>query len=280
MKPLRCLVLALVAVLGLSACLQQEKIVKLKPDGSGTIEEKVVMGKAVIDQMKSMASGFGGLSGLAGDKLAKPFSLMDEDKLKDAADKMGDGVKFVSAKPITTPEGEGYVAIYAFEDINKVRLRQDLSDKMPSGGNSVVKMKPGKEEAVKFQFVKGSPASLKIKLPEIKDEDVQKAQKDKPQLPDGKDEMAAMMLQQVFKDMKIKTAIEFEGQIVDTNATYREGAGVTLAEMDFNKVLADPAKFQALTKANPKSLDDAKALMKDVDGIKVETQEEVMVKFK
>ena len=55
---------------------------KLKPDGSGTIEETVVMSKASIAQMEQMAAGFGGLGNKKADKPAKGFEVMDEAKLK------------------------------------------------------------------------------------------------------------------------------------------------------------------------------------------------------
>ena len=54
-----------------------------------------------------------------------------------------------------------------------------------------------------------------------------------------------MMMQQMFKDMKISLAVEVAGRIVETNAEYRDGSRVTLMEMDFNKVLAEPGEVQS-----------------------------------
>lgn len=88
-----------------------------------------------------------------------------------------------------------------------------------------------------------------------------------------------MMMQQMFKDMKITIAIEVAGKIAQTNAEHVTGPRVTLMEMDFNKVLANPEKFKELTKAQPKSIEEAKAIVKGVDGIKAETQPEISVKF-
>lgn len=50
-------------------------------------------------------------------------------------------------------------------------------------------------------------------------------------------------------------------------------------EMDFNKVLANPEKFKALAKANPQTMQEAKTLLKEIDGVKVETAPEVKIKF-
>ncbi len=280
MKFLRSSALALIAILFLPACLQQEKVIKLKTDGSGTVEETMVMSKEVVAQMKQMTEGFGSLlqgKDKAGGGGAAPFQIMDEKKLREAAEKMGDGVTFVSATPVTTPMGEGYKAIYAFTDINKLKVDQNPGDNMPGADNPMLqKANKTKKEPVKFEFTKGSPASLTVKLPQPKPGDLPK---ERPQMPAGGQDMAGMMMQQMFKDMKISLAIEVAGRIVQTNAEYKDATRVTLMEMDFNKVLANPEKFQALTAAQPKTIEEAKGLVKGVDGIKAETQPVVTVKF-
>jgi len=79
--------------------------------------------------------------------------------------------------------------------------------------------------------------------------------------------------------MRLSLVVEVEGTIGETNAEYHEGSRVTLMDMDFNKVLADPAKFKAMAKANPQSLQEAKELIKGLDGVKIETAPEVKIKF-
>ena len=49
--------------------------------------------------------------------------------------------------------------------------------------------------------------------------------------------------------------------------------------MDFNKLMANPAKFKALSKADPKTIEETKALVKGIDGIKVETKPSVSIQF-
>ena len=277
MKTLRLALIALLFTIGLSGCLQIEKVVKLKPDGSGTVEETVVMGKEVIAQMQQMAAGFGDLGGKKAEKPAdKGFELMDEKKLKDAADKMGDGVTFVSAKKIDNNKGSGFTAVYAFADINKLKLDQNPGDAMPSPGGVKAGEPPGgkKQEPVTFKFAKGSPAELVVKMPtpEMK-------QPEKKEQAPGMEDMAMQMMKQMFKDMKITMAVEVAGTITETNAEYKDGSRVTLMEMDFNKLLADPEKFKQLAKESPKTLQESKALMKGIDGVKIETAPEVKIRY-
>ena len=282
MKTLRSLALALVAVLGITGCLQVEKVVKVKPDGSGTIEETVIIGKAFLDQMTAMTSALGGGKSKDPAGAAPGFQLIDEAKLQAAAARMGDGVTFVSAKPLKTEKGDGFVAIYAFTDINQVKLNKDFNDAVPQPPGKGVTIKPSgdqNEPPVTFTFVKGTPSVLTVSLPPP-DLAAKKAEKkDEPAPPPGGDDMAMMMMKEMFKDMKMTVALEVEGKIAETDAKYVDGSRVTFVEMDFNQVLANPEKFKAMAKAQPKSLQDAEALLKGVEGIKIETQPKVTVKF-
>ena len=272
MKVFRLIFAAFVVMFGLTGCLQMEQVVKLKPDGSGTVEETVVLSKAALATMEQMVSGLGNA---AGDKKKEGASavpdLYDEAKLKAAAAKMGDGVTFVSAKRIDNEQGKGFTAIYAFTDINQLKLDQNPGEALPDTGGP--KPAGNKKEPVTFHFEKGSPALLTLKMPAPEFKPKPKDQ------PEGMEEMAMQMMKQMFKDMHVALAVEVEGTISETNAAYHEGSRVTLMDMDFNKVMADPEKFKALAKANPQSLQEAKALIKGLDGVKIETAPEVTIKF-
>ena len=152
---------------------------------------------------------------------------------------------------------------------DEVTIKVRVQDQIEVDGKS-------KKEPVKFEFTKGSPAALTVKLPQPKPGDLPK---ERPQAPAGGQDMAMMMMQQMFKDMKISLAIEVAGRIVQTNAEYKDASRVTLMEMDFNKVLGNPEKFKALSQAQPKTIEEAKALVKGTEGIKAETQPVVTVKF-
>ncbi len=268
MKAFRLIFAALTVMLGLTGCLQMEQIVKLKPDGSGTVEETVVLSKAGLAAMEQMVGAIGGDKKTEGGS-AMP-DLYDEAKIKAAAAKMGDGVTFVSAERIDGERGKGFKAVYAFTDVNKLKLDQNPGDALPDSGGP--KPAANKKEPILFQFDKGSPAQLTLKMPapEFKAKEPQ---------PEGMEDMAMQMMKQMFKDMHISMAVEVEGTISETNAEYRDGSRVTLMDMDFNKVMADPEKFKALAKANPQSLQEAKTLIKGLDGVKIETAPEVKIKF-
>ena len=269
--------LRLLPALLLTGCLQFDAVVKVKPDGSGTVEEKVMMGGAMVSQMKAMTQAFGG------DKAggAKSPDLYDEAKAKAQAAKMGEGVTFVSGKKLTTPDGsEGFTATYAFADINKLKLSTSPGDLAPGGAGGGMSFKgKGGEAPVVFQFTKGKTAELLVKPPQPKPDASTKAKKDAPSPEDAMQEAMLPMMQQMLKDMHMTVVIEVQGNIVETNAQWRDASRITLMDLDFNKVLADPAKLKALTKIKDPNSSDAKALLKTVPGVKVETAETVKIKF-
>lgn len=271
MKALRLLFAAFAVMFGFTGCLQMEQIVKLKSDGSGTVEETVVISKAGLAMMEQMVNAIGTGAGSKKKEGASAVpDLFDEAKLKAAAAKMGEGVTLVSAKPVDNDQGKGFTAIYAFTDVNKLKLDQNPGEALPASGGP--KPAGNKKEPVTFHFDKGSPAQVTLKMPTPEF-------KPKKEQPEGMEEMAMQMMQQMFKDMHISLAVEVDGTITETNAEYRDGSRVTLMDMDFNKVMADPEKFKALAKANPQSLQEAKTLIKGLDGVKIETAPEVTIKF-
>ena len=108
MKALK-LVVLLVISLALMGCFESLVLLKLNKDGSGTIEETVVISDSFMELMKS----FGGQEAEEQEK----EDLVDEEQLAEKAGSMGADVRLVSAEPVTTDRGAGYKAIYSFSDI-------------------------------------------------------------------------------------------------------------------------------------------------------------------
>jgi hypothetical protein len=288
MKPFfRTLLFATVCTF-LTGCFQIERVVSVKPDGSGTLTETIIIPKAMLAQMKEMTEGFaksfGDAAGPGGAAAPAPAPKSpadpDEAKLREQASKMGEGVTFVSAKKVATANGEGYAATYAFTDINKLKLNQDLSDSVP-GGSPGIDVQESKPEIIAFQFTKAKPSQLTITMP-VATSAEQEEKKDEAK-PDesfpGGEEMAMTMMKEMFKDMRVTLAVEVVGKLVKTDAENVAGNRVTLMDMDFNKLLANPEKFKAMSKANPKSFEEAKKVMKGIDGIKFETKQKVAISF-
>ena len=254
--------------LALMGCFESIVLLRVNKDGSGTIEETVVISDAFMELMKS----FGGEE--EGEEEEEPIN---EQELIDKAASMGEGVRYVSAEPVKTDRGSGYKAIYSFSDINDVRINQNPGENVsppPMGGEEEGPV----EEWLRFNFRGGKTATLEIIYPR----DMEMEQEEEPSEGeadmDSNPEMMEMM-RELYKDMHIRIAVEVNGEIAETNASYVEDSTVTLMDIDFAKILQDEEKFKELMNANPSTVEEMKELVKDNPGIKVEIQESIRIRF-
>jgi hypothetical protein len=287
--PMRWMV-TFVAALTLAGCLDMQKSVHVRADGSGYVEERMVMKGETVAMLKNMAQ----MDGEAGSKA--DFQLLDRDKLAEAAKTMGPGVTLASAEAISTPDGEGYVARYAFTDVNQLALDpnpNEGSDKdgappdqpgptpTPAGANTAGQAEA--RESVRFELRKGDQPVLVVsspKPPPTASQDSTAPDGPEAGLPEGPErQMAIQMMQQMFKGMRLAVQVEVEGDIVETNAAYRDGSRVTLVDIAFDRILADPERFERLVLAQPRGIQEARALMQGLPGVEVEIADPVEIRF-
>jgi hypothetical protein len=267
-------VLAAAAVTG---CLQSSTVIKMKPDGSGTIEQTTTMNAEAVAQFSALAA-------MGSDKDKKGGSsddLFSEKDARAAAAKMGQGVTFVSSQKIDTADRKGLKAIYAFTDIRTIKL-EELN--APGGMNDSGMSPAAKKDApITFQFqqLPGGNGLLTILQP-----GVDKADK-APGTPAANPGATAAvdpkmadqgleMMKTFMKGLKVDIVVQVP-RLVKTNSAYVQGGTVTLLSMDFDQVLSDPDALKKMNDA--KSLDDTKAMLKGVKGIKVNLEPQVTIEF-
>jgi len=270
------LALAVVAAAAVSGCLQSSTVIKMKPDGSGTIEETMTMSAEAVGQLGALAAmgddkdkkGKGGVDDLFSDKEAR-----------DAAAKMGQGVTFVSSEKIDTPDRKGLKAIYAFTDIRKLSLDEMKSPNMGDAAGAAG-APAAKDPPMTFDF-KQLPGGNGLLT--INQSSVDKALKTGDAKPAAKDAVDTKMAEQglemakaFMKGMKIDVLIQVP-RVVKTNSPYVEGTTVTLLSMDFDKVLADPKALERMNGLT--TLADTKAALKDFKGIKINLEPQVTIEF-
>ena len=275
MKTLIKILPILFVILSLTGCIDVQYKMNLKSDGSGTIVETVYMNTAMVQMIK-------GFMAMSGDSTKQEeFSLLDEVELRNEAIELGEGVKYVSGEELKDNGREGYRAIYEFEDVNKIKMDQDISDKAPSMGGE---NEETPEDDITFKFTKGNPATLIIFMPkedeesEFEDdsavEEEVEEEFEEEDVEEWTEEMKTMM-----KDFRISIQIDIDGDLVETNATYVDGSTITIMEMSFNELLKDPEQFKKLKNLDDTSYEETKELLKDIPGIKFETNEKVKVVF-
>jgi hypothetical protein len=261
MRSLKCLAV-LTAVVTLTACLDSTTIVKLKPDGSGTVEQTTLVNAAALKGM---------MSGAQAKKSDGP--VINREDLERTAARMGTGVTLVSAEPFKGANGfEGTKAIFAFEDINRIQISQDPNLSGRTSGRNTTE--PTADDPVKFKFTRGPTSStLTINyIDKAPTGDTPPTAAGGGDMPDLTNPMVMNMLKTMFKGFKINIGLEVVGSIVKTNAEYVSGPRITLLEMDVESLLADEAKLKALQgKLGPNaSLSEVKPLLRDIKGIKID----------
>jgi len=260
-----------------SSCIEQESTVRLNKDGSGTITQTVLMSAEMLE----MASQ-------GGEDPTK--QMVDKEKAEAQAAKMGEGVTVQKVEPLTKGDKKGAIIVYAFKDINKVKygFSQALSgmnDKAADvgAGGDAPDAEGAKENDKPILFVY-KDGELSVTLPQ--DKDKAKAGEEKPAADEEKkeeDEMANQMMEmmkEMLKDMRITFKLEMPGGIAESDATHVDGNTVTVMDVPFGKLVSDPAKMKKLQSMKDAEPAEVAAAFKDVEGLKIETKEQIKVKLK
>ena len=259
--------ISLIAALLVSSCLEYETKITLNKDGSGTITEETVFNAEIIGMLE-MAAQQGGQPGKS------PFDdLKNVDKAKAKAADYGEGVTFVKVEEIARNGGKGVRVTYKFADINKVSLNpgEGLTNLAP--GTAAEAKEVG--TALKFQFADNK---LTIISPDVDAEKARDATDDL-EIPDAQDPQAQQMMQ-MFKGMKMTSKLTAASGIAKTNASYHSGDTITLYEMDFDKILANPESLNAMKGIDMSDRAKAAAALSKIPGVQAETKEKVTVELK
>jgi hypothetical protein len=270
MKKFLSLIVAMVA-LSFSSCIEHHVVILLNKDGSGTITEETTLGAQAVAMMEQMA-GLGGEA--AGDPLG---DMADEAKAKTRAAGMGEGVTVKKVEKIDKEGRKGGRIVYAFKDINTVKFQfgdavSDMGEGMKPPGapdEEVMEEKP-------MTFVYKDNV-LKLANPSAGGEGAEDAGEGEDE---EVDEQSLMMAKQMMGDMKMSLKLELPGGIAETNASHVDGTTITFMEMEMGKLLEDPEKFKAFTRAKPETPAAMQEALKGIEGVKIETNDEVTVTLK
>ncbi|MBM4168135.1 MAG: hypothetical protein FJ215_03125 [Ignavibacteria bacterium] len=244
-----------------SGCLQVHTVVKVNTDGSGTIEETVTYGKSIAI-------------------LKEVFDEKEDEwsEVRDRSRSYGEGVTFVSSSRIRSRDSRGHRAIFAFTDINTVRLNQNPDRVVSTGSKKTRSEGPKmKDEYVTFRFSKGQPSRLTILMPQEKRAEVSVKKERKSR---SRDDEGLDLARWLVGDLELSTTVEVEGRVMESNASFRKGSVITLFAINLDDLLDSEGFLQEASEYEEISLSDAKRLMKKYPGIKVELNREVSVSFR
>jgi hypothetical protein len=270
MKIVRIISFLMVLTLLLTGCLQVETTLFVKKDGSGTINEKVLFSKTFVNMIKDFAQAFQDSAS------TEEFSIFEEENIIGDAKDYGDNVVYVSHEKIDNDNWEGYLATYSFDDITKIKISPDPDSKVDIGDEMTDNEK--EKEFYFFKFVKGNTPQLIIDRPDIELSSDSREDDDSTQYEENDAEEGEEFVK-MMEGMKIDIAVEVDGAIESTNATYVDGSRVTLFHMDFGEMMKNKEAFKEFKKNEPKNIDELKFYLDKLNGIKIEVEKPVTINF-
>lgn len=263
------------ALLGLvlPSCLQIETTVHLNKDGSGTIVEEISFGAQMLAMMEQMAA--------LGNPGESPLDdLTSEEKAKERATAMGEGVTFEKAEPLENNGAKGARVTYKFADINKITLSagDSMQAVMPDAAGAAADAAKD-ADPVKFTYNDGK---LVINVPQPEKEENEEAgpagdAEEFENTEEGQNPEMEAMVKQMLGDMKIALRVVVEPGISETNATHRDGNTITLMEMNMGELLKNEDALKKLTGIDQSDPKGAMEALKGIPGVKVEANPEVEV---
>ncbi len=267
MKLFKTIFLLIIAVTFITGCIKVETKVKINKDGSGRIFETVIMSKIFAEMISQFAGSFGDSTD------TEKFQLFDEKDFIESAKDFGSGVQFTGGESVSEDGWEGFKAEYSFDDLNKIRL-EPAPNNIVSIGMEDQQVEENKEYFY-FKFIKGDIPEVIISRPEIEKD----FNREKTEAEDNSDEVNDEFFK-LMEGMRVDVSLEFEGEIVESNATHVEGSTVTLLSMDIGKIVKNKETLEILKNSQPEEIEDMEVYVEKIPGMKLELKKHVTVKFK
>jgi hypothetical protein len=264
-----------------SACFSSQTVIKLHPDGSGTIEQTNLVNTAMLGMAAGMAKSMGGENAQGGAQMPKTDDLFSEEQMKKQAAQFGEGVQYVSSEKVTQGGMQGARAVYSFDRVDRLALGN------VKGGSAALEGTPptGAAATPQMQFALaktgGDLSRLTISFPEPKRD----AGPAEPAPAPGKSMAdippeALAMVRSMFDGARLAVEVEVDGRIIKTNAPATSGARATLLEVDFGQLLSDPSRFQALQSLKPGAdVETVRKALEGAKGVKIPLTSPVTIDF-
>lgn len=269
-------ILALMAVVSLSSCIELNSLIVVNKDGSGTIEETVLLGAQLKAMMSAMPPTPPGAPADPNNPMAALSQIVpDQKQAEKNAKSYGEGVTVKSVEEVNLPDGRGGVKVtYAYTDINKLSYQP--------GNDKASEVDPNaKQEAIRFSL---QGDELVLNIPQGNADSLKKPSKEELKEMQDIDPAQMAMMKPMFAGMRIAFAVKAAGGIASSDASHQNGDTVTVLDMQVDKLFDNPEAFKKFAKLmesqnqpDPKQLAEE---FKSIDGIKIEDKEKVTIKLR
>ena len=259
--------LIVAATVSATACFQSSTVLKVKADGSGTIEQRTLLTDAAIDQLRAFT--------ILGGGTGRDIDPLSEEQARSLAAAIGPGVTYLSSTPVRTPGAQGRESLYAFSDVTRLRISQQ--PQIPGG---VAVQAPGLNTAtdpITFGLTRQEDGNilLRILVPRLSGLPLGAPGANGSISPPSPDQIA--MVKQVLAGARLSVVVEPEGHVLRTSSPYVDGERVTLLDIDVYLATKDPALLDQLQTA--KTLEEARTAVRGVPGLKINLDPEITIEF-
>jgi hypothetical protein len=259
------LILVVAAVFGLASCLEIKSTITVNKDGTAIVEETALLG-AQLAAMMAQGGGAGGpgeqLKGL----------IMGKDEAEKRAKDLGEGVTVKSIEEVKSPDGKsGSKVTFAVADIRKLTYKPNTPEKDVSGEK--------KDDKMPFTL-EGSKLTITNPEADKKREGGEKPKKSPEEIAQMKAQVG--MMKPMFAGMRVSIEVKAGSGIASTDASHREGDGVTYLDVQFDKLLDNVDAFAEVMESGDTGLTMSEAAKKfeKVEGLKIEGKKVVKVELK
>ena len=263
-------VAALVFSLTASACFSSSTVVKVRADGSGSIQVSTSLSKAAIAELDAQAVDMGGTP-----QKATLEQWLPEMDARAAASRLGAGVRFVSTRATQDARSFRRVTVYEYADIRRLTLEPIpiLPAQVSSGGTARLEG----EHRLTFDLSANSDTGflLTARLPDARIEYAglevggdQTTETD----PEG-----LALARKLFSGARFDVTIEPDLPVISTNTPHRSGQRITLVAIDVERLAFDEVVWKRLVQ--PGSLDELRYQLHDVPGVTISLDREVRIEL-
>ncbi len=279
--------------LGLSGCFEMSVVLGVRKDGSGVVHSRNYLDASLAKMM--------------GDTSEDPIPTPTAEEADEMAAMLGEGVTVESVRKSENKAGwPGYEVVFAFSDINTLKLAPDafagktkankaLKGSVPNEDSASGMVFQPEDKFVTFQMKDGA---LQVWVPEPNNSLGEVGQivpglgnggesgEDEPTpfakmaSGDPEGQIALQMMSTMTKGARIGFFIQPIDAVAESNAKHRNGNLITILMADLTRLVEKPENF-ALMDEISKEPDEAKQMdaFGRIDGIDIDLQRPITVKF-
>jgi hypothetical protein len=258
--------LVLTASLAATGCFSSVTVLRVRADGSGTIELTTTLRKAALVKMAEMMP--------ARRQIHRPDDWFPDHMARDAASNMGAHVRVLSTRALDDADALGRVTTYAFDDVRQLTLEIIPMFPLNAGGGGSASFVGDSH----FSFDLVEESDRRVLVARFPDAQIEHSGADVPVQVDAYDAQQEALLRTLVGGGRLELAIEPEQAIVRTNTPHRSGQRVTLLAIDAERLFLDPESSDRI-RVRPASIDELRYQLHDAAGVTVALDRDIRIEL-